>query len=101
MQIIHQQKMETLTNKSIQKIVEQRRELRIRRIDAILKEFDTLEKMIDLNESYINLCYKYEQIHSLWVYVHRDFQPDELTIEEATTWRLMAASILYYKTIFN
>src|SRR5437870_3715247 len=89
--------MESSTSKTIQKIVEQRRNLRIQRIDAMLKEFDTLETMIDMNETYSNLCHKYEQIYSLWVYVHRDFQPDELTIEEATVWRLMPAIILCYK----
>src|SRR6185437_12140843 len=63
-----------------------------------LKEFDTLDSMIDANESYVNLCYKYEQIYSLWVYVHRDFQPDELiTNEETTVWRLMPAILLCYK----
>ncbi|CAB4383569.1 unnamed protein product [Rhizophagus irregularis] len=89
--------MDASTSQSIQDIVDQRRDLRIQRIDAILKEFDTLDSMIDANESYINLCYKYEQIYSLWVYVHRDFQPDELTNEEATVWRLMPAIILCYK----
>ena len=89
--------MEPSTSQSIQDIVRQRRELRIQRIDAMLKEFDTLEMMIDSNESYVNLCYKYEQIYSLWVYVHRDFQPDELTNEEASVWRLMPAILLCYK----
>ncbi|GBB85615.1 hypothetical protein RclHR1_01210023 [Rhizophagus clarus] len=89
--------MDATTNQSIQDIVERRKDLRIQRIDTILKEFDTLDSMIDANESYINLCYKYEQIYSLWVYIHRDFQPDELTSEEATVWRLMPAIILCYK----
>ncbi|RIA90747.1 hypothetical protein C1645_737639 [Glomus cerebriforme] len=89
--------MEPSTSQSIQNIIDQRRDLRIQRIDAILKEFDTLDTMIDANESYTNLCYKYEQIYSLWVYVHRDFQPDELTNEEATVWRLMPAILLCYK----
>src|SRR5437764_361352 len=89
--------MELSIDQSIQDIVQVRRDLRIQRIDAILKEFDTLEVMIDSNESYVNLCYKYEQIYSLWIYIHRDFQPDELTNEETTIWRLMPAILLCYK----
>jgi hypothetical protein len=89
--------MEPSTSQLIEEIVRHRRDLRIQRIDAMLKELDTLEMMIDSNESYVNLCYKYEQIFSLWIYVHRDFQPDELTNEETTIWRLMPAILLCYK----
>ncbi|CAG8521792.1 6295_t:CDS:1 [Funneliformis mosseae] len=89
--------MEYSIDESLQMIIEQRRELRIQRIDALLKEFDTLETMIDMNQSYVNLCYKYEQIFSLWVYVHKDFQPDELSKQEAMIWRLMPAILLCYK----
>ncbi|CAG8581311.1 15543_t:CDS:2 [Acaulospora morrowiae] len=81
----------------IEVIVQERKEIRVKRIESILKEFDILETMIDSDESYVNLCSKYEQIYSLWVYVHRDFQPDELTAEEATVWRLMPAILLCYK----
>jgi len=89
--------MEPTINESTQTNIKQRRQLRIQRIDALIKEFETLETMIDMNQSYVSLCYKYEQIFSIWVYVHRDFQPDELTKQEAMVWRLMSAILLCYK----
>src|SRR5688500_9817041 len=89
--------MEPSIDESTPTIVKQRRQLRIQRIDALIKEFDTLETMIDMNQSYVSLCYKYEQIFSIWVYVHREFQPDELTKQEAIVLRLMHSILLCYK----
>ncbi|KAG9290524.1 hypothetical protein G9A89_002499 [Geosiphon pyriformis] len=77
--------------------LERRRLFRKQKIDILLHEFEYLDAMIDGAATYVSLCQKYEQIYSLWVYAYPHFNPFELNLQEAKTWRLIPAILLCYK----